>query len=169
MAEEACMVLSSYFALFVQALLGGVSVATLLFKWRLECRADRREGRQPRQLLVFTLDGTKQLCGAAWLHITNLFFATLLHKVVGTGDQCEWYWINIVIDTTLGCVVAWGLLQFVNMLIVTCLGEDNAEDWVDSGHYRDPEGKFKVQKMVKQTLLWVVVVMSSMKACMGCS
>jgi len=157
------MVLSGSFAILVQGLLAFFTLLALFSKWRLE---RVREGNAARKFGVFVLDGMKNLTGAAWLHVTNLTFAELLARFVGDGDECEWYWINIVIDTTLGCAVAYALLHGVNSLIVKILGEDRAEDFVQSGNYVRSNGEFDYTRFMKQTVVWVILVVTSMKAVM---
>merc|ERR1719183_1277994 len=41
-----------------------------------------------------------------------------------TADECAWYWINIMIDTTFGVLVCWGFLKASERLF-----------GYDSGHY----------------------------------
>mmetsp|Transcript_74562 Transcript_74562/g.230442 ORF Transcript_74562/g.230442 Transcript_74562/m.230442 type:complete len:244 (+) Transcript_74562:77-808(+) len=159
-----CMVLSGLFGIMVQGLLFLVCIGTLLVKWRIEVR--HKIGIE-RSFLVFCLDGSKQLAGAGWLHATNLIFATVLTFFVGKGDQCEWYWINIMMDTTLGSLVAYGLLRLVNCIIKKGLGDEKSRDWVRSGHYYE-ENKFRWGMFLKQAFVWVVLVVTLMKTFMVC-
>lgn len=164
----ACMVLPGLYGLAVQGLLFLCCIGTLLAKWKLETRRDIRQGQTPRTFWTFLLDGSKQLGGAAWLHITNLSFAKILTMFVGKGDECEWYWINIMIDTTLGSAVSWVMLKIVNKVVETCLGgKQEAKEWITSGHYY-VDGHFKWSMFIKQGFLWIVIVVTSMKAVMVC-
>jgi len=66
---------------------------------------------------VFCLDSSKQIAGAGWIHVANMFCAMILGKVAKRGDQCEWYWIEIMLDTTLGVAVEYYLLFFWPLLL----------------------------------------------------
>merc|ERR1711862_931519 len=65
----------------------------------------------------FFLDASKQFAGAGWIHIMNLAFASALNSFMSSGDECEWYWINIMVDTTIGTGVAYVFLQIANAFI----------------------------------------------------
>jgi hypothetical protein len=70
--------------------------------------------------MQFMMDSFKNCSGAASIHISNLFFATLLSPVFGRGycgsnppDQCHLYFIEIMIDTTIGVYVEFFLLTHI--------------------------------------------------------
>jgi len=162
----ACLVLPGLYGLMVQGVLFLCCVGTLLAKWKFETRQEIRQGKTPRKFWTFLLDGSKQLGGAAWLHVTNLTFAKILTTFVGKGDECEWYWINIMLDTTVGSAVAWVMLKLVNQAVERCLGgKQEAKEWTTSGHYY-VDGHFKWSMFIKQGFLWIVIVVTSMKAVM---
>lgn len=66
-----------------------------------------------RDLFEFLMDSSKQLLGAGWIHVLNLLFAKKLEErfQASGGDECDWYWINIVVDCTFGVAVTYLLLQ----------------------------------------------------------
>lgn len=104
----------------------------------------------------FFLDSSKQMAGAGWIHVMNILCAKLLDHMMPVGDECEWYWINIMIDTTLGVAVEYALLQALLKLAGVCLGTAGAEE-LRPGHYHDA-GVFQVSRYVKQLVLWLIVV-----------
>jgi len=70
-----------------------------------------------RGTVRFVFDSSKNFGGAAWMHVANLMIAGLLGRVGSSGgDACQWYFIEIMIDTTLGVYVEYMLLQ---LLLVT--------------------------------------------------
>eukprot|EP00929_Paragymnodinium_shiwhaense_P048783 TRINITY_DN24623_c0_g1_i2.p1 TRINITY_DN24623_c0_g1~~TRINITY_DN24623_c0_g1_i2.p1 ORF type:complete len:256 (-),score=68.29 TRINITY_DN24623_c0_g1_i2:478-1245(-) len=152
-----CMVLEGQEGKVVQGVLFFFCCGSLAFKyWR---------NNGGRTLQEFALDSSKQLCGAGWIHILNLAFAEKLEaQFESTGDQCEWYWVNIVIDTTLGTCVTYSLLTLFTMSIKALLTTEQASDF-DSGKYTTPDGSFLAQKYIKQILVWLVIV-SMMKMTM---
>merc|ERR1711957_605671 len=80
------------------------------------------------------------------------------------GDECEWYWINIMVDTTFGTAVAYFLLKVAMVFIRKRMSEHVAEEF-KSGDYRGEDGIIDVQKYFKQLFLWLVI-MSGMKCIM---
>lgn len=142
-----CQVLGDVFGLLVQGLLFGVCCSVLLMKWYLE--------NPRRDFKIFLLDSSKQIMGAGVIHVLNMVcamaFPTLL-KV--DGDECAWYWVNIMIDTTFGVIVCYGFLKLSEKLF-----------GYDSGHYgkgastgidwqKDPD----YVKWFHQITVWCVIV-----------
>eukprot|EP00929_Paragymnodinium_shiwhaense_P112695 TRINITY_DN80961_c0_g1_i1.p1 TRINITY_DN80961_c0_g1~~TRINITY_DN80961_c0_g1_i1.p1 ORF type:complete len:267 (-),score=69.29 TRINITY_DN80961_c0_g1_i1:174-974(-) len=145
-----CMVLAGEEGKFVQGVLFLFCCASLLFKyWR---------NHGGRSIQEFGLDSSKQLCGAAWIHVLNLVFAEKLEEQFeSSGDQCDWYWLNIVIDTTLGVGVSYSVLMLFSLVIRSCLPEAQAKDF-ESGQYKNPDGTLHMGKYVKQVMLWLLTV-----------
>jgi len=156
----ACMVLSGLFAYSVQGILLAVILGVLLGKWLLEWRFKP----SPRTLLVFTLDSSKQLVGAGWVHLTNIAFSELLAK--SGGDECQWYLINIVLDATLGSALEYILLMVMYRCLERICGADRADDWIESGNYYDMRRRLRPCKYLKQLLIWVLFVVTIMKVTM---
>eukprot|EP00927_Polykrikos_kofoidii_P077401 TRINITY_DN7433_c0_g1_i1.p1 TRINITY_DN7433_c0_g1~~TRINITY_DN7433_c0_g1_i1.p1 ORF type:complete len:238 (-),score=39.82 TRINITY_DN7433_c0_g1_i1:188-901(-) len=154
--SKACGVLPGFFGLFLQGLLFALCVGTLVFK-------KYREG-PIRTWCEFSLDSSKQFCGAGWMHTMNLVCAVVMGNTLQTGDQCEWYWINIMIDTTLGVYVQYFLLQKMMALLEVMLKESHWQEF-NSGHYYNGEGIFQVRWYLKQLAVWLVNV-TAMKAIM---
>ncbi|CAE7246755.1 STIMATE [Symbiodinium pilosum] len=110
------------------------------------------------------MDSSKQLIGAAWIHLLNLLFAQRLeqHFEKAGGDECDWYWINIVVDCTLGVAVSYALLQ-LSMRIIQASVPAQAPDF-KPGEYR-VNGGIDAAKYVKQLAVWLLIV-SAMKLSM---
>jgi len=105
---EQCQLLSGPLHWLLQGLLLVTSVSVLGLKhaW------DRRTGRSDRSTARFFFDSSKQLAGALWMHVLNLYCA---HVLAGrtSEDSCEWYWIEIMVDTTLGVWVEFSTMQSI--------------------------------------------------------
>lgn len=117
----------------------------------------------------FGLDSSKQIAGAGWVHGLNMLAAHQLHSLLTADDrcdQCDWYWINIMIDTTLGVVVEYALLRALEARLPSLLGGE--ADEFRGGHYYDLVGVepvFHWRRYAKQMGLWLLVV-TLMKASM---
>jgi len=146
-APEECQVLGDTWGLIVQGLLFGVCLGILLTKWYLE---------KPRRLFkIFLLDSSKQIVGAGVIHVLNMVCAMLFSGLdSATADECAWYWVNIMIDTTFGVVICWALLKASEKVF-----------GYDSGHYgkgaktgidwdTDPD----YNKWAKQISVWCAIV-----------
>lgn len=150
-----CVVLPGLYGLFVQGLLFLCCVGVLIFK-------KFTEGSQ-RSWFEFGLDSSKQIIGSGWIHVMNLACATILSHQVANADECEWYWTNIMIDTTLGVAIEYWLLRPITLGLkwMFC---DTSDDF-EPGDYGTAGGRFQIQRYAKQLLAWLVVV-TSMKAIM---
>merc|ERR1711971_1015271 len=91
----------------------------------------------------------------------NLGFASALNSLMSGGDECEWYWINIMVDTTLGTLIAYVFLKIAMAFIRKRLSPEAAEGF-KSGEYRAEDGIISMQKYGKQLALWLLVI-SAMK------
>lgn len=145
-----CQVLSGNVAVIVQVLLFGICVSSLLFKWWMEVPR--------RKLQIFCLDSSKQFVGAGVIHVLNLMCAVAFTSMKeSAADECSWYWINIMIDTTFGVGVCWLLLKATERLF-----------GYDSGHYgKGPTGiawetNPDFTKWLSQIMAWCLIV-STMK------
>ncbi|CEM22556.1 unnamed protein product [Vitrella brassicaformis CCMP3155] len=111
--SERCELLGRFgsFGWWVQGLLGLISFSSLIIK--------RQRERVKRSWLVFGLDSSKQAAGALTLHLLNLLFAEGLSGLARQPhhDPCNWYWVNIMVDTTLGVLVTYLLLQQARKLL----------------------------------------------------
>jgi len=87
----------------VQCLLVVVCLVALVSKYALE--------HPRRELRIFLFDSSKQIYGAAIAHILNMLGATFLAQLQSDGDECHWYWVQIMTDTTFGTLTAYSMLQ----------------------------------------------------------
>ena len=107
-----------------------------------------------REFLTWFLDVSKQAFGACYAHVLNMIISALIADNVGStmlNDQCAWYAINYVIDTTLGLVIT---IFFLNALEKVA----NDRDWTslkDSGVYVGREGMIH---WIHQMVAWVIIL-----------
>jgi len=140
-----CTLIPGLFGILVQGLLFCVCVGILVFKkWR--------EG-PVRTWTTFLLDSSKQLIGAFWIHILNLLGSRLFSDY--DGNECEWYWINIMLDTTIGVGIEYLVLLGLTQAIARCCGQHSD---LNSGQYRGPNGDVLPHKYLKQLAVWILVV-----------
>lgn len=154
MAE--CHLLAGVFGYAVQGILFLLALGSLVVK--------KITGPADRTWYMFSLDSSKQLAGAGWIHILNLLFAHHLaeHFNSADTDACDWYAVNIIVDCTLGVFVEYLLLGGLLVMLAACLGENNG---FESGEYRDESGAVDYCRYVKQLGLWLFIV-SCMKVSM---
>jgi len=117
---DTCKVFSGIFSIIVQGLLFLVCSCSLLLKWRFE--------RYRRTLKIFLLDTSKQIVGAGYLHMLNMVFASLQNH---GEDQCAQYWMNLMLDCTLGLVVVWITLRCSEFLCDFSSGYYSVADGID--------------------------------------
>jgi hypothetical protein len=157
-----CSLLPGAYGLLMQAVLFLCVCGVLAYKKAAEGRG--------RTWFAFLLDSSKQMVGAAWIHALNLACSVAIDRHLSTGgDQCLWYWLNIVVDTTLGVAVEYVLLETFTGCLQRGLGDGAAEEF-QGGHYYEyagtpPEAAFRWRRYAKQLALWLLVV-SLMKLCM---
>jgi len=108
-----CGVVPGVFGVAVQGSLLAVCVATLATKYfyfeRLKVDAERRSAAR------FLFDSSKQVGGAMLVHIMNLALSEFLgtHLSRQNSDECMWYFVEIMVDTTLGVYVEFRLVHVV--------------------------------------------------------
>lgn len=147
--EKLCQVYSKEdtFTTMVQALLALLALASLYIK--------RLQEVPRRTFLTWFLDVSKQAFGACYAHVLNMIIsAVIANNVRGNVvllDECAWYAINYVIDTTLGLVIT---IMFLNLLEKVA----NERDWTslkNSGVYIGREG---IYHWVCQITAWIVIL-----------
>ena len=119
---EQCKLLGPYSLIF-QCLLGILAVSSLVIK-----RYKEYPNRRPWRIWFF--DVSKQVFGALGVHFLNVFlsvisggefFSILLRALSddndgGDGDDespCDYYFINILFDTTIGIPLLWASLYLI--------------------------------------------------------
>lgn len=98
--------LNDNFGLLIQGILAAVAFSTLILKRLREPLSERRP------VLIWFFDTSKQAVGAMLVHFANIFLAGLFK-----GDPCTWYLINFLLDSTLGLVVIYLCLQFMQVVV----------------------------------------------------
>lgn len=70
-----------------------------------------------RKMVLFLLDGTKQLLSSGLLHITNICFSVILSGTTNKTDQCGIYLITFVVDISLGILICYYLLKTLDRFL----------------------------------------------------
>ena len=60
------------------------------------------------------LDAMKQCCAAGCAHIANVAIALFIADYSTKGDECAFYFVNGLTDTTLGVTTVYWLLGLVS-------------------------------------------------------
>jgi STIMATE family len=112
--DGVCMIYdrNDFFTVGVQMLLALAAVASLWWK--------RLREHPKRTFLTWFLDVSKQGLGACYAHVLNMLIAALIStNIRGDSvleDQCAWYGLSYLMDTTLGLLLAILGLQYVERL-----------------------------------------------------
>lgn len=120
------------FSLITQALLGLLCLLSLLVKRFYEYPVRRTWP-------VWIFDVSKQVIGAFGVHVFNVLLSiikTLPEDFVNTskeepGDPCDWYFLSIVFDCTIGVYVLYLVFRCFNWFCKTHLGMSQ----IESGQY----------------------------------
>ncbi|WOO84637.1 Vacuolar membrane protein [Vanrija pseudolonga] len=116
-------------ALVVQAIMGVIVISSLVVKRQLE--------KRKRRWRVWILDVGKQLVGQAVLHGLNILISSVVaHANVGEDvkNPCSLYFLNILIDTTIGVGIFYVALKGFTWLFATHYGLEGYK----SGYYGNP-------------------------------
>ncbi|EJS41400.1 YPL162C [Saccharomyces arboricola H-6] len=129
--KDTCQLLGPV-SLFVQTLMGMTAVAVLLIKRNYE--------HPRRKMIVWSYDIGKQIIGSLGIHFLNLGISILKRRrkllfSAGTSgdddeDQCDWYFLNLLLDTTVGIPILW-LCLYVIESVLKSLHIQN----IESGNY----------------------------------
>lgn len=92
------------FAIFVQASLGAIAILSLFYKRYIE--------RPRRPLKIWFFDVSKQLFGAVIVHFLNIAMSAESGPAISgqATSPCTWYFLNVLLDTTIGVGLIWILL-----------------------------------------------------------
>ena len=114
----------------------------------------RSKERPQRPLKIWLLDVSKQVMGGFEAHVLNLLIAVVLdgrtEKGAGT-DECEWYFVNFSIDTSLGVVLNLLLLRLLSLAA-------KKRGWTalqNTGFYGDP---VDYEVWAKQLSAWLLII-----------
>uniref|UniRef100_A0A7S4VKM6 Uncharacterized protein n=1 Tax=Ditylum brightwellii TaxID=49249 RepID=A0A7S4VKM6_9STRA len=136
------------FTAFVQFLLAAMALGSLWIK--------RQQERPRRKFLTWFLDMSKQGFGATYSHIMNMWIAAIIASNPLAGevvleDECAWYAINYVIDTTLGLFLSLIFLRMLDSIA-------NTFNWTslkESGVYVGATG---LRHWFAQLFAWIFIL-----------
>lgn len=111
-SQDKCQLLGPT-SIIIQLIMGATIVAGLLLK--------RNREHPRRKILVWAYDVGKQLIGALEVHFINLglsiwqqkgvsFLFKSDHNSQDDNGQCDWYFLNLLCDTTIGIPILWLVL-----------------------------------------------------------
>lgn len=147
---KVCKVYDSedFFTVFVQLLLAFFGLMSLWFK---------RQAETPkRKFRTWFLDVSKQGLGACYAHVLNMIIAAIIvnsddNVSNDLNDQCAWYGMTYIIDTTLGLLLAiWGLKAIDYMA--------NEWDWVSLKHSGVYQGVDGLLHWIHQCVAWLAIL-----------
>ncbi|WPK24728.1 hypothetical protein PUMCH_002012 [Australozyma saopauloensis] len=147
------------FSLFTQAFLGLLCILSLIIK-RFYEYPERRTWQ------VWFFDVSKQIIGAMGVHVFNLLLSILkaqpdinvakkksddcYENDDCTGSPCDWYFLNIVLDCTIGVYVLYLVLRFVSFVCKKYLHVTQ----IESGEYGPNPHRPSVRAYLKQLSLY---------------
>ncbi|KAH9833660.1 vacuolar membrane protein-domain-containing protein [Rhodofomes roseus] len=112
-------------ALVTQGLMGVLVVASLIYK------RHRESPRRPWRIWLF--DVSKQVIGQMVIHGVNVLVSdTIAH--LSSGNACVFYFLNILLDTTIGV----GIIYFILHITTWLLSEKCQLKGFESGQYGSP-------------------------------
>ncbi|KAH7909743.1 vacuolar membrane protein-domain-containing protein [Hygrophoropsis aurantiaca] len=99
-------------ALIVQALMGVLVILSLVYK--------RHREPQKRPWRIWLFDVSKQIVGQMFVHGMNVLISNLgSHH--SSGNACTYYFLNVLIDTTLGVALIYLFLHAASFILTTKL------------------------------------------------
>jgi len=151
------------FGIFVQGLIGLWCLFTLVVLWR--CEANRRS------LATWLGDMSKQLVGAGWGHVMNLFLAMFLGAVMEDSpdnNQCVWYLVGFLSDIIVVTFLCWWLTNTLRPHIRHLCGIDigDYEHVEVGGAEGEPKQHMEATRMpwwvmwLSQTGIWLLIMTS---------
>ena len=108
-----CKLLDGMFGYLIQLGLCVVAICVLIGKYIL---IEKRE----RPLDVWMKDVSKQIIGLSVAHLWNMLFAMVLATNNGNnleGDECSAYFVNYLIDNTIGTLLNCLMIYLLNKLV----------------------------------------------------
>jgi STIMATE family len=112
--DGVCMIYdkNDFFTVAVQLTLAIAAIASLWIK--------RLREHPQRTLITWFFDVSKQGFGACYAHVMNMFIAAVISENIRgenvLEDQCAWYGLSYLIDTTIGLLLAILGIQAVERL-----------------------------------------------------
>jgi hypothetical protein len=142
--KDQCQLLGGIFAAFIQGCLAVLCIGTLIIK---------RQNEIPRRdWYVWFLDVTKQGVGSSFGHFSNIFLSVIIAQSISGGDECQWYCLTYVTDSTIGTIFNLLFLyifeKFVSHFPVQC-------SQMNFGEYGDPP---QCSIFMPQLMIWLAIV-----------
>jgi len=145
-SHVACQLVASKFGWYLQIFLGTVCFISLIGK--------RFTDRVRRPWKVWFFDTAKQGFGATTVHFLNILLSMALGRWLDVdADPCNWYFINLTLDSTVGVLVCFILLRTMQCIYRSkCV---NRPELAMSGEYGDPPS---CRMFCRQLLDWQLLV-----------
>lgn len=142
-----CSLLATSFGWWLQVFLFVVCFVSLVGK--------RFTDRVRRPWVVWFMDTSKQALSAFGIHFLNILLSMAFGRWLDADvDPCNWYWVNLMLDDTLGVAVQFLLLKILKSIYRSrCVGRP---ELADTGEYGDP---LDWGIWFRQLLDWQAVVM----------
>lgn len=150
MEDEYCVVYSvdDSFTSWVQAILALIALLSLYLKRHFE--------RPKRTFITWFLDTSKQGIGAVYAHVSNMLIASVISDIsygFELKDECAWYAISFLVDTSIGLIFSLILLGILN-------GEAKKRGWKTLEHNGAYDGQESDRYKIwwHQVLAWIVIL-----------
>lgn len=150
--ENGCELVGT-FSLLTQAALGVLCLSSLIVKRYYE--VNRRNWK------VWVFDVSKQLFGALGVHVFNVILSIIKSKADllvmfknNDDDPCNWYFLTIMFDCTIGVYIFWLMFRLVNYICVKYFQVTE----ITSGEYGDVD-RPSVVAYLKQLGIYFVSLM----------
>jgi hypothetical protein len=148
-SAEICKIYDNddFFTVLVQILLALFALASLWIKRMYEL--------PKRKFLTWFLDISKQGFGACYAHVLNMVIAAIISRNIRgdtvLDDQCAWYGISFLIDTTLGLALSIFFLRLLDWVA-------NENDWLSLRHSGVYVGKTAMLHWAHQVIAWLFIL-----------
>lgn len=145
-SRAACQLLATSFGWWLQAILGAVCFVSLVGK--------RFTDRVRRPWKVWFFDTSKQGISAMLVHFSNILLSMAFGEWLDADvDPCNWYWVNLTLDDTVGIGLQFVFLRSLQRFYRTkCIGRP---ELALSGEYGNPPS---VRIFGRQLLDWSCLV-----------
>ena len=147
--DGVCMIYdkNDFFTVAVQLTLAIAAIASLWIK--------RLREHPQRTLITWFFDVSKQGFGACYAHVMNMFIAAVISENIRgenvLEDQCAWYGLSYLIDTTFGLLLAILGLQAIERLA-------NIYQWKPLQHSGVYVGDTAWYHWSIQVVSWIVIL-----------
>ncbi|KAI0080820.1 hypothetical protein K474DRAFT_1636771 [Panus rudis PR-1116 ss-1] len=105
--QNSCQLLGPT-ALVVQGLMGVLVILSLMYK------RHRESPKRPWRIWLF--DVSKQVAGQLFVHFVNVLISGVVAHF-SSGNACVFYFLNILIDTTLGVAIIYLILHVATFVL----------------------------------------------------